>query len=875
MPTDQPQQLLQRFGLSEFRPGQQDVIDAVLDGHDCLCIMPTGGGKSLCYQVPAIARKGVTIVVSPLIALMKDQVDTLQELGIRADLINSTLSADEQTSRLNQLANSEFELIYVAPERFRSPRFLDAVRAATVTLLAVDEAHCISEWGHDFRHDYARLGTFRQRLGNPQTIALTATATQEVRDDVAKQLALQQPKVFVAGFARPNLHYRAMQLENKPDKLAAVTDYVGRQAGSGIIYASTRKGCEEIAGELRGSLRRRTLVYHGGLQSEERREIQEEFMREANGLVVATNAFGMGIDKPDVRFVIHFNIPGTLEAYYQEAGRAGRDGSPSDCLLLYSSRDRYIQEFFIESAHPRKDTIAAVYEYLRKQESDPIELTQDELKDALDIQIGTDGVGTCERLLERAGVLERLEPNRNMAALRIDSDASPLVDLLPAQAKKQRKVMRAIDQLIGSRRYERVFFRPIEIAAKLDVDITALSTSLRQLSKLDCFDYVPPFRGRAVHMLRRDLPFGHLEIDFEEVEQRRRASLAKLQRVIQYALSNGCRQLEILGYFGDHSADVCGNCDGCVRLGKSARAASAAPSSNQILDAVKMVLSGVARSRERFGASLVAAMLCGSTAAKVSKWKLDQLSTFGLLSFLKQTECAELIKAIVAAQMLEQSDVDRFRPTLKMTALGRQVMTGRAPMPAVSISRNVTAKIVSNHGINDKSIADAIPNTTPTGKEDSRIERDSPTETAPNPTENAETRRIDSSTDALAPPHATRPSHYWTWRLLHDGYSMDECLKIRRIKTSTALDHLVRACEDGLEMEIDWIINESELLVIEQIINNTQLPASPSMALPAGIHYQHLQIFLKLSERKVSALGKSSNIESADDIVVDVNSELS
>src|SRR3990172_8576551 len=242
-----PESFLPQFGLSSFRQGQQEVISTVLAGQDCLCVMPTGGGKSLCYQLPALARDGLTLVVSPLIALMKDQVDQLQSLGLPVSFVNSTLPVGEQYARLDRMAAGEFRLVYVAPERFRSGRFLDAVRAIGVKLLAVDEAHCISEWGHDFRPDYARLGYFRRLLGNPTTLALTATATDRVRRDIVEQLALHDPKTFITGFARPNLFYEVWSPRTERQKAEMLVAFLRETPGSGIVYASTRKKTEEVA----------------------------------------------------------------------------------------------------------------------------------------------------------------------------------------------------------------------------------------------------------------------------------------------------------------------------------------------------------------------------------------------------------------------------------------------------------------------------------------------------------------------------------------------------------------------------------------------------------------------------------------------------
>jgi ATP-dependent DNA helicase RecQ len=432
-----PNSLLPRFRLNEFRSGQQDVVDAIADGHDVMCVMPTGGGKSLCYQLPSLARNGTTIVVSPLIALMKDQVDTLQSLGIRAELINSSLTASQQSDVMREVAAGTLDLVYVAPERLRNGRFLEAVSSAKISLLAVDEAHCVSEWGHDFRPDYSRLGQFRERyLGGVQTIALTATATPTVRKDIIDLLGLKKPKVFVTGFARTNLSFSVGHAKTDREKDQQLTDYLLKEEGAGIIYAATRKRCEELAEWLPEKIRRPIGVYHAGLEPAQRREVQEQFMSGKLSAIVATNAFGMGIDKSDLRYVIHYNMPGSLEAYYQEAGRAGRDGKNSDCKLLFAYSDRYVQEFFIDNRYPSKETIRKVYEYLLSRPEDPIELTLDQIRQAIDLKEGSESVGTAETLLARAGVLKRLDSNSNQAIVRIDS-AAPTRDV--GRRKSDRK----------------------------------------------------------------------------------------------------------------------------------------------------------------------------------------------------------------------------------------------------------------------------------------------------------------------------------------------------------------------------------------------------------------------------------------------------
>ncbi|MCM2372436.1 RecQ family ATP-dependent DNA helicase [Aporhodopirellula aestuarii] len=742
--TNDPESLLPRFGLTSFRPGQRGVVDALASGEDCLCVMPTGGGKSLCYQLPALAREGTTIVVSPLIALMKDQVDTLVSRGIRAKLINSSLSQAQQESVMDAMARGELDLVYVAPERLRNGLFLDAVGKADITLLAVDEAHCVSEWGHDFRPDYARLGKFRDRyLGGVQTIALTATATPTVRDDICELLNLKEPRVFVTGFARTNLKFGVESCNNDAAKRDTLQKYLRGRDGTGIIYAATRKRCEEIAEWLPEKTGRKVGAYHAGLHPDERRRIQESFMKGELSAIVATNAFGMGIDKSDIRFVVHFNIPGSLEAYYQEAGRAGRDGEMSDCLLLFAYFDRQIQEFFIENRYPSKETVKKVYEFLLSREEDPIELTLDQLRTAIELRDGTEAISTSETLLARAGVLKRLDAGSNQAIVRIDSDAPTMLDFLPREAKIKRRVMSAVEKVVGDRRGEDVYVRPDTLAKLADMDRAKVTTQLRELTKLRAFDYVPPFRGRAVHITRRDLRFEQLSIDFEELARRKAAEYEKLEAVIQFARAPACRQRVILDYFGDPNAADCTRCDRCDPVGgklirdgnwtggNTGTAHVPTPSTSiahpdiderVLLTGVRVVLSGVVRTHGRLGKNLIAQMLAGSKNKRVTQLRLDRLSTYGMLTGMTQTELADVMDSLLSAGLLEQKEISERRPTVHMTEPGRRVMNRLDPLPAAFQLKHrlakklakAASKIESGDVADDDSVDYAPATTSPT-----------------------------------------------------------------------------------------------------------------------------------------------------------------
>ena len=357
--------LRRRFGFPSLREGQEEVIKNVLAGKDTLAIMPTGAGKSLCYQLPGLAMPGMTVVVSPLISLMKDQVDKLRELGIEAAQVNSALSADEQEEAIEEIEEERSDFVFATPERLASPEFLATLAEGRINLFVVDEAHCVSEWGHDFRPDYLGLRDAIEALGNPPVLALTATATEQVVEDVAERLGRPEMEVIDTGIYRENLRLEAVPAVSEEARREQLARILRDTAGTGIVYVSTVKACEQVAAEL-ADAGFAVDRYHGRLGARERRASQDRFMAGELKAMVATNAFGMGIDKQDLRFVVHASLPGSLESYYQEAGRAGRDGEPARCVLLYRPEDRNTQVFFINGSYPKAEHFSAVHEALAR-----------------------------------------------------------------------------------------------------------------------------------------------------------------------------------------------------------------------------------------------------------------------------------------------------------------------------------------------------------------------------------------------------------------------------------------------------------------------------------------------------------------------------
>ncbi len=651
--------LHEHFGFREFRAGQREVIAAILAGKNAIVVMPTGSGKSLCYQLPALMFTGATVVVSPLIALMKDQVDALRARNLAATFINSSVEEKEQWSRIDALRRGEYKLVYVAPERFRSSRFLEALKSIQVSLFAVDEAHCISTWGHDFRPDYLRLKNVVEALNangtGAQTIALTATATPYVRSDIIQQLGLTKPETFVSGFDRPNLTIDVVHTEKEREKIGRIKRLAKTNDGSGIIYAATRKAVEQVAVQLQAQ-GLSVSAYHAGMGDTARVKAQDNFMNGGTQMIVATNAFGMGIDKADIRFVAHYQMPGSIEAYYQEIGRAGRDGLPSSCVLLFNYADKNTHDFFIEGSYPTAEVVRDVYGVLVATGLKRIELSASEIAKRAGVR-NEMAVQSTLYLLERAGHIHRLANSRNF-----DTEANP-----PWSANA------------GGTGTAFTGTAGVSPAAA-----TPLSTRQK-----------PP---RSILMLDNVRP-DKLRVTPADVERRAALERRKLREMIEFCYTEHCYRAAILDYFGDrHHARNCGSCGNCnphsaaktplasnevlpaalpsgrVRKGGATRAALPLPrtlNDDENLR-VRKILACASRMKGRFGKAVLAATLRGSAAKNVMQAHLNELSTYGLLKDMRQDDILLFIDALCAAGCLRVSAGEY--PTVSITELGERVM---------------------------------------------------------------------------------------------------------------------------------------------------------------------------------------------------------
>lgn len=563
--TDDPEDVLRRYwGYSSFRPAQRQIIDSVLNANDTIGLLPTGGGKSLTFQVPAMLLDGLTLVVTPLISLMKDQVDNLKQRGIRALCLYTGMTRAQHEYTRELCRQGKVKLLYVAPERASSPEFVAFMHQCRLSLLVVDEAHCISQWGYDFRPSYLKLTVLREAFPSVPVLALTASATPAVVRDISLRLDMRAPAMFSLSFSRDNISFLVRHTDNKLERLVRALSY---EQGSGIVYVRSRKRSAEVAAAL-SSAGISADFYHAGLPPEEKNARQDAWRKGSTRIMVATTAFGMGIDKPDVRIVVHYDIPSTLEEYYQEAGRAGRDGEPSVALMLVSRRDKAVIARRLNEVFPPKEYIRKVYDevcrYLSLPMGEGFGAVFEFSPEAMCTRYGMQPrmVMSSLSLLERAGYIEFIQEMNRRSRVMIRLRRDELYDLeLDDDAEiLLRYLLRTFPGLFA----DYVFIDEASVAYGMHRTLVDVCQSLINLRREHVIDYIPRSETPSLVFTANRCPGERLIIG-EDVYEKRRAILEKnLQAMIDYAFnSDSCRVRRMLAYFGEDNRENCGTCDVC------------------------------------------------------------------------------------------------------------------------------------------------------------------------------------------------------------------------------------------------------------------------------------------------------------------------
>ncbi len=658
------------FNYSEFRPGQIESLKSILSRRNVLVVMPTGSGKSVLYQIPALIDSGLTLVVSPLISLMKDQVDDLLERGVPATFVNSSLGHEVQRERLDACMHGEYKLLYIAPERFRNRNFLNMINRITISRVAVDEAHCISEWGHDFRPDYLRLKYFLQQMGYPLVTALTATATPEVQEDIIQALGLkrEQVDVHVQGFDRPNLALKVVEAFNEREKVRFLMDYLMKTPGPGIVYTGTRKTTEELAEKLR-AVEPATEIYHAGMDAELRTRAQEAFLSGQARIVVATSAFGMGIDKSDVRFVIHYNFPGSVEQYYQEIGRAGRDGKNSDCILLYASGDRFLRQFFIDISYPDADIVRDVYETLLEIPENPIKLTYKEIAERCAGKVKDGQVGSAVRLLDDAGVTRALSGETKITI----AFSQPGSEIIPKiRGPVQRRVIESLAALIDLEEPGTYHIPVSQLCYLSGLTDDQVRRALVAMNHAGLISYSAGFKGRGIEKLQLiPIPFEEVNIDWGRHLKRRAAEEKKLAAMEAYIHSSRCRRETILRYFGECESFACGMCDRCCGIEVESRGDVVA----EMPDIALPILICIRSLRFPLGKGRIAQVVTGSKDKNIIKWRLNRNPAYAAIQS-NQDEVKKVIDKMIRQGFIKRKG-DPARPILALTSKGRSACQER------------------------------------------------------------------------------------------------------------------------------------------------------------------------------------------------------
>ena len=656
------------FGFSDFRFGQDEIILSLMSGNDTLAVMPTGGGKSLCYQLPAVMLPGTAIVISPLIALMKDQVDSLEKRNYPATFINSSLSFIEIRNRISLISEGKIKLLYLAPERLESKQFLDLIQSVSISFLAVDEAHCISEWGHDFRPSYLSIPVAFAGMKRFPIIALTATATPEVQTDITKVLGIPDANKYIRGFDRPNLSYKTIDSAKKTDILV---DHLKKNSvGSSIIYCGSRKRVNYFHEDLitNGI---KALKYHAGMTDEERKSSQDKFINSDSSVIVATNAFGMGIDKPNVRNVVHLDYTMTIEAYYQEAGRAGRDNIESDCIMLHNQGDINLQHFFIKTTHPERKDIIKVYNKLYDiaqialgdTGKNAIYLSEAEIANLSQVSLNI--ATSVLKLFEKEKIIIKGSSN-GFGKIKLTRNRDELFEVYNSISQNHQEVLEALLRDISREAFRHMVDFDIEhLIGKYDLQKESFNKSLNYFQSIGILNYFAPSSSNGITLIKERMDDNNNPVNFELIDRRREHAYKKFDIVRKYALTQECKRNFILNYFGETDINgKCGKCTSCLTVVKS--------KDYNEKDKYLMIsiINSINELSQQYGRKLLCDFMRGRNTAKIRERKLFLGSNYGSAKEFSENDLMSAIQEAISSGYLISTTGNY--PVLKITDMGRQ-----------------------------------------------------------------------------------------------------------------------------------------------------------------------------------------------------------